>query len=109
MAEILVISSHIRIDFDQHGVWRGRHFLPLPARTWIVLAYLARHPNTVIAEEQLLAVGWPGEPRVPDDLVRHIHRIRQAIESHPHHPMWLVTRRGAGYCLRVPAQHAPSA
>lgn len=108
MAEILVLSAQIHIDFALHGVWRGRRFFPLPARTWVILAYLARHPNTVVADEQLLAVGWPGEPRVPDDLVRHIHRIRQLIEPHPRHPHKLVTYRGVGYCLRTSIQ-SPSA
>jgi DNA-binding response OmpR family regulator len=107
MAESLALSAHIRIDFALHGVWRGRRFMPLPARTWDILAYLARHPNTVVAEEQLLAVGWPGEPRVPDDLVRHIHRIRQVLEPHPRHPRWLVTYCSVGYCLRVPIIQSP--
>ncbi len=103
MAEILVLSTQIRIDFGLHGVWRGRRFCPLPARSWDILAYLAHHPNTVVAEEQLLAVGWPGELRVPDDLVRHIHRIRQVLEAHPRHPRRLVTYRAVGYCLRTPS------
>ena len=109
MAERLALSAHIRIDFGLHGVWRFRRFIPLPARTWAILAYLARHPNVVIANEQLLAVGWPGEPRVPDDLGRHIHRIRQALEPHPRHPRWLVTYRAVGYCLRLPSAQSPSA
>ncbi|RIV26415.1 winged helix family transcriptional regulator [Alicyclobacillaceae bacterium I2511] len=107
MAEILVLSAHIRIDFALDGVWRGRRFIPLPARTWAILAYLARHPNTVIANDQLLAVGWPGEPHVPDDLGRHIHRIRQAVEPHPHHPQRVLTYRTVGYCLRIPSTQAP--
>ena len=39
MAEILVLSTHNRIDFALHGVWRGRHFRPLPARTWPMTWY----------------------------------------------------------------------
>ena len=67
--------------------------------------YIVHHPNTV--EEQLLAVGWPGELRVPDDLVRHIHRIRQVLEAHPRHPRRLVTYRAVGYCLRMPSIQSP--
>ena len=95
-----VITPWIGIDFAQQGVWRGARFIPLPVRTFAILAYLARHRGTVIPTQQLLAVGWPDEPRVPDDLTRHIHRIRHAIEVHPNRPRILVNRRGAGYCLR---------
>ncbi len=95
-----LITTWIGIDFAQQGVWRGAQFIPLPARTFAILVYLARHLGTVVPIEQLLAVRWPDEPRVPDDLTRHIHRIRQAIEVHPKRPRILVNRRGAGYCFR---------
>ncbi len=95
----MLVTSQIGVDFAKLGVWRGTRFIPLPARTFAILAYLARHPNVVIPTDQLLAVGWPDEPRMPDDLTRHIHRIRQAIEIHPHHPKILVNRRRSGYCL----------
>ncbi len=95
-----LVTPWIGIDFAQQGVWRGARFIPLPARTFEILACLAHHPNTVVSIEQLLAVGWHGEPRVPNDLSRHIHRIRQAIEVHPHSPRILVNRRGVGYCFR---------
>ena len=44
---------------------------------------------------------WPGGLRVPGDLSRHIHRIRQAIETHLHQPRILVHRRGVGYYLET--------
>lgn len=99
--DCLLVTSWIGIDFAQQGVWRGTRFISLPARTFAILTYLTHHPNAVIPTKQLLAVGWPGEIRVPDDLWRHIHRIRQAIEVHQHQPpRVLVNRRGVGYCFR---------
>lgn len=96
----LLVSSWIGIDFHQQGVWRSKRFIPLPPRTFAILAYLTRHPNTVISNNQLLAVGWPGESRLPSDLTRHIRRIRHAIEIDGHQPRVLITRWGAGYCFR---------
>lgn len=101
MHEVLVLSTDVYIDFALRGIWRNEHFHQLPARTWDIIEYLARRPNIVIAREQLLAVGWPGEPRVPDDLARHIRRIRHLLEVYPHCPRQLVTYRGVGYCLRT--------
>ncbi len=100
--DCLLVAPWIGIDFAQQGVWRGKRFISLPARTFAILEFLVRHPNAVIATTQLLAVGWPGEPRVPDDLWRHVHRIREAIEVHPRQPRILVNRRGVGYCFRAP-------
>lgn len=97
--DCFLVKSWIGIDFAQQGVWRGTRFISLPVRTFSILAYLVHHPNAVIPTEQLLAVGWPNEPRVPGDLTRHIHRIRQVIEVHSRHPKILVNRRGAGYCF----------
>lgn len=90
------------VDLDQalHGVWQGPVFVPLPARTYRLLAYLAEHPNYVIPIAALLRVGWPDEIRSADDLYPQIRHIRRVIEPDPHRPRWLVTRRSDGYVLR---------
>ncbi len=96
------IHAECWIDWDQQGVWRHRHFIPLPPRTFKILAYFVRHANQVVTQNELFAIGW-GEPRSRWDLQDHLHRIRAVIESDPHHPRWLVTRRGGGYLLHVDA------
>ena len=99
----LEIAPQVRIDFHLRGVWRqGHEFVPIPARTWAILVYLARHPNTAIPRRELIAVAWPGELRDPADLARHIHRIRQAVEPASTSREVLVTRRGIGYCFCMP-------
>ena len=95
------IRTGVRIDVDREGIWRGRHFDALPARTFRILNYLAEHANMVIPYAALLVVGWPNEPRVEQDLYRHIHRIRQSIEINPMHPSWLITRKDRGYMLLI--------
>ena len=94
------IHADCWIDWDQQGIWRHRHFIPLPPRTFKILAYFVRHANQVVTQDELFAIGW-GEPRSRWDLQDHIHRIRMAIEPHPHHPRWLVNRRNSGYELRL--------
>ncbi|MCL4520436.1 MAG: helix-turn-helix domain-containing protein [Firmicutes bacterium] len=88
------------IDWDQQGIWRHRHFIPLPPRTFQILAYLVRHANQVVTPDALFVAGW-GESRKPWDLYAQIHHLRQVMEPHPQHPRWLVTRRGGGYLLFV--------
>lgn len=88
------------LDLALQGVWKGRHFIPLPPISFHILAYLAQHPNSVISESQLLAVGWPGEFRDPRDLYHPIHFLREVVEPDPRHPRWLLTRRTVGYYWR---------
>ncbi len=78
----MLITARPGIDFAKQGVWRGTRFISLLARTFAISAYLVRYPNVVIPVEPLLVVGWPDEPHVPADLIRHIHAIRQAFEIH---------------------------
>lgn len=97
----IVIRPGLMLDLALQGLWKGRHFEPLSPIPFRLLSYLAKHPNRVIPEQQLLAVGWPGELRDPLDLYRQMYRLRHLIESHPNHPQWLVTHRNVGYVLRL--------
>lgn len=97
----MTLRPGVILDLALQGMWKGRRFIPLPSIPFRLLTYLAQHPNAVISESQLLAVGWPGEGRDPLDLYRQIYRIRHFIEPHPDHPRWLITHRNAGYWLRI--------
>ena len=101
----MVVSSDVSIrpgvivDLHREGVWRRRRFHAIPARTFRIMVCLIEHRDHVVSQPALLTVGWPDEPRVGQDLYRHIHRIRQLIESDPDRPQWLLTRKDRGYVL----------
>ncbi|MCL6562468.1 MAG: helix-turn-helix domain-containing protein [Firmicutes bacterium] len=97
----IVIRRGLVLDLAAQGLWHGRRFQPLSPVPFRILAYLAQHPNQVIPDRQLLAVGWPGEIRDAMDLYRQIYRIRKAIEPQPARPRWLLTHKNAGYLLRT--------
>lgn len=101
------IHDHCWIDWDRQGVWRFRQFIPLPPRTFRILAYLVTQANRVVTLDELCQVGW-NESRTVWDLQPHIHRIRVAIETQPHRPRWLVTRRAGGYLLRMDPHAKPA-
>lgn len=92
------IHANCWVDWNRQGIWRDRHFVPLPPRTFRILSHLIHHAGRMVTQTELLAVGWD-EARSPWDLYAQIHRLRQTIEPNPTHPKWLVTRRGAGYLL----------
>jgi DNA-binding response OmpR family regulator len=94
-APLIFITPTIVVDRDQQLITRYHRTLFLPARTWHLLAYLLDHPHRLIADVELIRVGWPHE-------MGHMHRIRQAIEPDPRHPRILLTRREVGYLLALP-------
>jgi DNA-binding response OmpR family regulator len=52
--------------------------------------------QTLVSEAQ----GYQADAREAQELVKwHVHTIRQAIEPDKHHPVYLITVRGAGYRL----------
>ncbi len=95
------------VDWDQQGIWRDQQFVPLPWRTFRLLACLVQHANQVVPQTLLFTVGW-NQTRSRWDLQAHIHRIRLAIEPDPHHPQWLVTRHGSGYLLHLESWSQPA-
>lgn len=98
----IVLRPGVTLDLDLQGLWKGRRWIPLQPIPFRLLAYLAQHPNQVIPESRLLAVGWPDEQREdPSDLYHPIYRLRQLLEPYPHRPRWLVLRRRAGYCFNI--------
>ncbi len=56
------IHADCWIDWDQQGIWRDQAFVPLPVRTFQLLACLVQHANQVVPQGVLFAVGWD-EPR----------------------------------------------
>lgn len=69
-----------------------------------LLAAFMQHPNQVISRQDLMREIWEthylGDMRTLDV---HIRWLREKIEADPAHPLLLVTIRGVGYKLCVPA------
>lgn len=111
----ITIRRGVQVDLAYEGVWQGRQFHPLPARTFRIMQYLISHFDQVVPQPALLSIGWPDEPRVGQDLYRHIHRIRELIEVNPTRPQYLLTRKDRGYVfvttplyrLRAGDRHKP--
>lgn len=81
----------------------GRSHLT-PKQCRLLAAFLQR-PNQVLSRENLMKEIWDthylGDTRTLDV---HIRWLREKIEVDPTHPILLVTQRGVGYKLVVPAE-----
>ncbi|SFS30885.1 response regulator transcription factor [Marininema halotolerans] len=74
--------------------------VPLPAKEFQLLVFLARRPNRIFSRAQLYEEVW-GEESFGDEntVMVHIRRLREKIEINPSQPVHLLTIRGLGYKL----------
>ena len=97
------VSGDLSINTDSHQVFRDGKAIDLTQREYELLTFLASHPNKVYARadlmEQVWNYGYVGDDvRTVDVTVR---RLREKIEKDPANPVYILTRRGAGYYFAV--------
>ena len=97
------VSGDLSINTDSHQVFRAGKAIDLTQREYELLTFLASHPNKVYSRvdlmEQVWNYGYVGDDvRTVDVTVR---RLREKIERDPANPVYILTRRGAGYYFAV--------
>lgn len=92
----------LHIDLLRHEVIRQNTVLPLTAREFTLLEYLARNVNRVLTRQQLSDRVWPdGTDAGSNVLDTYVHYLRDKIDR-DFDPKLLHTVRGVGYMLRTP-------
>ena len=102
-AAAMPVSWDLSINTDSHQVFRSGKAIDLTQREYELLTFLASHPNKVYSRidlmEQVWNYGYVGDDvRTVDVTVR---RLREKIETDPANPVFILTRRGAGYYFSV--------
>ena len=97
------VAGDLSINTDSHQVFRAGKSIDLTQREYELLTFLASHPNKVYSRvdlmEQVWNYGYVGDDvRTVDVTVR---RLREKIEADPANPVYILTRRGAGYYFAV--------
>ena len=97
------VAGDLSINTDSHQVFRAGKAIDLTQREYELLTFLASHPNKVYSRvdlmEQVWNYGYVGDDvRTVDVTVR---RLREKIEADPASPVYILTRRGAGYYFSV--------
>ena len=94
----------LTIDPGAYRVTRSGALVTLSTLEFRLLHFLATHPNRVYARDRLLDAIWGTDRYVsPRSIDVYIRRLREKIESDPHHPALLKTVRGAGYLFEYRA------
>ncbi|WDZ55659.1 response regulator transcription factor [Paenibacillus polymyxa] len=90
--------GYFRLELESGVLFVGDKQVECPAREWLLLVFLCKHPNRIFSVRQLYEAIW-SEAFLGDEktVVIHISRLRKKIEPDPKHPQFLINVRGLGY------------
>jgi len=93
------IVGELSINKDSQQIFLSGHAVSLTAQEYNLLVFLIDHPNKVYSRMDLIKQVWNYDymrehDRSVDVVIR---RLREKIEMDPAHPVYIRTRRGAGY------------
>jgi len=99
----VIAAGPLRILPQSWKVLKDGREIRMPNREFMLLKFLAEHPNVVFSKEKLFETIW-GYDYLGDSatVTVHIGRIRDKIEEDPAHPSLIETVWGAGYRLNCP-------
>src|SRR6266705_3175671 len=91
----------VTVDFVNKRASRGKRTIAFTYREFELLRYLAERRDTVVHRDELLRAIWG---YLDTDLITRtvdfaIARLRKKIEVDSHHPAFIRTVHGDGYCL----------
>ena len=100
-----LVLGDVNVDLQSQRATSGKQVVSLTRRECDLLRYLAARRDRVVYRDELLREVW-GYPDAP--LTRSVDsavaRLRKKIEPDPHHPLFIHTVHGDGYCLTSAAR-----
>lgn len=95
-----LVLGEVVIDLTRLQAWASGREFHLTHREFEVLRYLAERERCVVSRNELLREIWGYLDHPTTRSVDHaVARLRKKIERDPHHPRFLHTVHGDGYCL----------
>lgn len=93
-----VTAGELRIDLDEHRVWRDGAEVRLTPTEWGVLAALVTRHGRLVPRRQLLQEVWgPAYGKETNYLRIYLANLRRKLEGDPSRPVHLITEPGMGY------------
>ncbi|HEY8744084.1 MAG TPA: response regulator transcription factor [Chloroflexota bacterium] len=97
---MIMTIGDLRVDLGRHSVFVGEREVPLRAKEFVLLTFLARNAGQVVTREQIMRRVWGVDDAEDSRTVDvHIRWLREKIEEDPGHPVRLQTVRNVGYRL----------
>ena len=98
-ANAMSAGGGITINTDNYQAYKNGQPVDLTQREYELLTFLASHPDKVFSRvdlmEQVWNYGYVGDDARTVDVT--VRRLREKIEDDPANPVFILTRRGAGY------------
>ena len=97
-AQPVVATEHFTIDLSAKRVTRDGTDVRLTPTEWQLLEVLARNPDRLVSQRQLLQEVWgPGYLTEANYLRVYVANLRRKLEPSPSRPRYLRTEAGMGY------------
>jgi DNA-binding response OmpR family regulator len=94
-----IVVGDLVLDTAAQSVSRGARAIPLTAKEYALLEFLARNAGRVVGRAEIAEHVWDESFDPFSNLIEvYINRVRRKIDSGAHKPL-LHTRRGSGYQL----------
>lgn len=107
LAPELVVGDLV-IDTTRHAVRRGGREISLTTKEFTFLHHLARNAGRVVSRAELMEHVWEDRSNTYSNIIDvYASRLRRKIDEGEPHPL-VVTLRGTGFKLDVPAPPPPS-
>ncbi|MBO4988943.1 MAG: response regulator transcription factor [Clostridia bacterium] len=90
-------DGYLRVDTRAKQVFVKGNAVKLTALEFKLLSYLIERKGKVISKQELFEKVWEDKFTGDGTLNVHIRRLREAIESNPNEPKYIVTVWGDGY------------
>ncbi len=98
----------LRLDVDNHTLYRGDVAFRLRPKETALLAFFIRNAGQVLSRHEIMKAVWRTD-YLEDTrtLTVHVRWLREKIEQDPGEPRWLRTVRGVGYRFAEPEESPP--
>jgi DNA-binding response OmpR family regulator len=94
--------ADFELDTRAHRLLKGRREIPLTAREYALLEYLARHRGQVVGRAEIAEHVWDESYEPFSNVIEvYVRRLRRKLGV-PGRESLIRTRRGEGYVLRAP-------
>ena len=94
----VIFRNGLTMDLEKMATWKNGHLIPLTAKEFQLLYYLASNPGQVMSKEQIYYYLWKEDISIGSNSVETlIMRLRKKLEMDSFGIVYIETIRGGGY------------
>ncbi len=104
-----LLFAPYRLDLQNEQLWRGDTLLPLRAKPFALLRFMAENPGRLVLHEELRKAIWP-TTYVSEGVLRvYLREVRAALEDDSESPRFIETVARRGYRFLPPVERVTPA